>query len=98
MTQVTLIPGRPAVTKIIEPATPEQVQITMDRKTAEVLQIILNNIGGHPESTLRGETDKLHYALNRAGINSYRGLSGGDTFERGLHYPPGVLYFKNGVL
>jgi hypothetical protein len=100
MTQVTLIPGRPAVTKIVEPATPDQVQITMDRKTAEVLMLILARVGGNPRDSLRGETDKVWGALSRAGVGLYGHKAGtlmADTTSQYMHTPASIS-FKDGAL
>lgn len=70
MATAVIKPGRPAVTevRIIEPATPEAVVLTMSRREAETLAIIFRHIGGPPNTTRRGDVNRMADAIRLAGV------------------------------
>lgn len=59
-------------TKVTELVTEEkQVDrfvLTLDQEEAEVLSVVLAHVSGFPETSPRGTTDKIQYALRDAGI------------------------------
>lgn len=93
MTTVVVIPAQPAVTQVVREATPEQVQLTMDRKTAEVLRLVTAKIGGSRDG-LRGEMDKVSNALNTAGVRVYGMSMNEDLHVATRRVAEGVIYFK----
>jgi hypothetical protein len=92
-TNAKVIPGRPAVTQVVQPATPEMVELSMERKTAEVLRLILCKVGGSP-SGLRGEADKMAAALRDAGVSVYGQRIGEYMHEATNRAADGCLYLK----
>ncbi len=68
-----------------------RVELELSKDEAEVLALILGQIGGHPGRTRRALADKIQLALFDVGFN-WEDIDP-DAFEPGNR----ALYFKDGV-
>ena len=89
-----VIPAVPEVTKVVQTAWPERIQLGLSTDEAQFLADILNRVGGSPTLSRRRYQEPISAALRSAGltaepegtVDDIGQRSGRDAYGAGLYF------------